>query len=362
MDGFDVSGGLVYDNLTHSPIGVRYHTEKPGIHWYDANLAQIFDDLDDGSGELTADFVGFGPNMESLILSIESDRQNPSLVSLDLATSGTRPLLLQYPAWPDEAFNPMEPISFMSGDGHRIHGYLTRGQGVSADQPAPTILKVHGGPGGRASWEFSPRTQFFSALGFNVLQINYRGSKGYGWLTGRPLIEILERAPSDLIDGISWAVEQGIAEEGRIGAIGFSLGAYLVMEVAARDPDLLSAVAAWGGVYDWPRQYQRDSAGFLRAWVTAAYLNFEDEKERFERASVIHKADRIRIPVYLFHGGSDGRVSPEQARMMRRALRQSGADLKYEVSTWDVHGFPDQSSRIRYFSNVGQFFVDHMLK
>lgn len=132
------------------------------------------------------------------------------------------------------------------------------------------------------------------------------------------------------------------------------------MEIATREPELLAAVAAWGGVYDWPRQYGRDSAGFMHSWAPTMYVDFENQKERFERASIISRADRIQIPIYLFHGGSDRRVSPEQARILRRALRQAGVPLEYEVSTWDVHGFPDERSRIRYFSSTGQFFVDHV--
>ncbi len=362
LDGYDVRTEVVYDNLTHSPIGVRYDTDKPGVHWYDANLAQIFAELNEDSGGLVADFLGFGPDMESLILSAESDRQNPAIVQLDLSTGETRPLLLQYPSWPDQNFSPMKPISFEARDGQRIHGYLTRAMDSPAEGPAPTILKVHGGPGLRTTWRFDARTQFLSALGFNVLQINYRGSRGYGPTSDMPLIEIIEQAPLDLADGIRWAIEKGIAEAGSVGALGFSFGAYLVMELAATEPELLNSVAAWGGVYDWPRQYSRDARGFRRAWAPSIYLDFDEEQERFERASVVHKADQIKIPVYLFHGGSDRRVSPEQARIMRRALRQSGTNPQFEVSTWDVHGFPDEASRIRYFGSVGQFFKDHLLK
>ncbi len=358
LDGFDINDSIIYHNHLHSPIGVRYHAEKPHTLWFDPQMQRIFDAISSGVEDFHVDFVGFGEQLSQLVLGFYSDRRSPVFMVHDISANTRTVLGPRHSALANRSFAPVEPIRFTNRDGLTIHGYLTTPEGLEG--PSPVVVLIHGGPWVRDTWTFDLEVQYYAALGFRVLQINYRGSSGYGRrISALPFADILEMSPLDVIDGTRWLVERELADPEKIAAVGFSFGGYLAMEVASRAPDLYSVVVASGGVYDWVAQFREDSRG-RHSWVGNMYADFAEREADYREASPIHRAADIEAAVYLFHGRADLRISSSQASAMRRALRRAGNSPKYDVRNWGSHGFPVESDRIRYYTAIGEFLNEHL--
>jgi dipeptidyl aminopeptidase/acylaminoacyl peptidase len=252
--------------------------------------------------------------------------------------------------FPDEAqvLAPVTPMAFTASDGRRIHGYLTRPRGVSG--PVPLVVDIHGGPWVRDSWApatFNSR-QMLANRGYAVLQLNYRGSAGYGrehmWAGA---MESNGRLQQDIAEGVQWAIDQGVADPKRLAVMGGSFGGFSVLaQLAQKRHDYRCGINVVG-VADWPRlidnwpPFWRNRHMFVRFYGDPAA---PAQRAEMLRNSPVSYLDQIGAPLLVVHGANDIRVLRQDSDDVVASLRQRGHPVEYLL-------FPDEGHAISKWRN-----------
>jgi ABC-type dipeptide/oligopeptide/nickel transport system ATPase component len=225
----------------------------------------------------------------------------------------------------------MQPISFSSRDGLTIHGYLTLPKGVAA-RNIPTVLVVHGGPWARDTWGYDPEVQFLANRGFAVLQINYRGSTGYG----KKFLNAGNRERGgkmldDLIDSADWIVRQGIADKKRLGIYGGSYGGYATLSALAFRPKVFACGVDYVGVSNL-LTFMNTIPPYWETFRELMYKrvgNPKIDQELLRRRSPLFAANKIEVPLFVAQGYNDPRVNHAEAEQIVHALKANGKPVEY---------------------------------
>ena len=254
----------------------------------------------------------------------------------------------------------MRPITFQARDGQTIHGYLTLPPG-SAGKNLPLIIYPHGGPHGlRDEWRWNDEVQFFAYHGYAVLQVNYRGSDGYGmkfqdagyghWATNMQ---------DDLADAVGWAVKQQIADANRVCIYGASYGGYAALENAERYPSLYKCVVGYVGLYDLKTMDDSDFSHYASGKHYTGTAVGRDEAQ-LNADSPITGADKINAPVFIIYGGQDKRVVPANAEEMMAAMDKAGKKYEKLYEPLEQHGYYRPDHRDELYTRMLGFF-DHYI-
>jgi dipeptidyl aminopeptidase/acylaminoacyl peptidase len=245
------------------------------------------------------------------------------------------------PELQDAKLATMKSVSYPAGDGAMIPAYLTLPPG-SNGKNLPAIVMPHGGPEYRDEFGFDWLVQFFAARGFAVLQPEFRGSTGYGdnWFMQNGY-KSWKTAIGDVVYAGRWLVTQGVANPSKLAIVGWSYGGYAALQSAVIDPGVYKAVVAIAPVTDFAA-YKDDH----RNWTD--YANVSERMgtgPHIKEGSPAQNADRIKVPVLLFHGRLDRNVRFSQSRLMDAKLQAAGAT--HEFVTWDKldHQLEDSDAR-----------------
>ncbi|MEO7072068.1 MAG: S9 family peptidase [Rhodanobacter sp.] len=313
---------------------------KPTLHYIDGSSdeAQLSKALGSNfPGEL-AYFSSFTRDGKHAIVRVISDRSASDYYLFDLATHNAR-FLMAAQDWMDpRALRPMQPISLTARDGLPLHGFLTLPTGT---RPFPLVVLIHGGPHGIADqWGYQPEVQLLANRGYAVLQVNYRGSGGYGE-------KFIERGyrqwglsmQDDVTDATRWAVKQGYADPQRLCLYGASYGGYAAMEGVVREPDLYQCAIGYAGVYDL--RVQLDSSDTQRFNAGVDYLHRAVGTDRTDllRRSPLGGVAKIKANLMLAHGAEDPRVPFKNFREFTSALDANHIAYESLVEPREGHGF-----------------------
>jgi len=259
--------------------------------------------------------------------------------------------------------SPVKPIRFKSRDGLALHGYLTLPKDVTPEN-LPTVLLVHGGPWFRDSWGYDRYTnrlaQFLANRGYAVLQLNYRGSTGYGRKFMEAAVgEFGGKAQDDLIDGVNWMLEQKIADPKRIGILGRSFGGYAALAGLAFTPDTFACGVSIVGVSDLTTQKGPEYGQLGRYWWDRYFGNLENpvDRERLRQRSPYFHADSFRRPVLIIYGTHDARVAHGQSEKMITALREAGKPVKSIELKKEGHLIRRWPSNLKMYRSIEDFFA-----
>ncbi len=355
----DIMGGVFSSD--NELLGVSLVPDTPAIYW--VNKAHPETRL---IRNLMASFPGAVVRMTSYtrdrkkaILHVYSDT-NPGMFYLfDVEKNKASYLTEAYPWLKEEDMAVMEPIEVTARDGMQLYGYLTRPKG--AEKNLPLIVNPHGGPHGpRDVWGFNPEVQFLASRGYAVLQINFRGSGGYGvdyeragykkWGTDMQ---------NDLTDSVHWLIEQGIVDRDRICIYGGSYGGYAALMSVVREPDLYKCAIGYVGVYDLPLMKKAGDIPKSRGGRIYLERVLPDTVEEQRAQSPAYNADRIKAAVFLAHGERDQRVPMAQGRSMRKALDKAGKPYLW-MQRDEGHGYFQQKNRHDFYSRMEAFFAEHL--
>jgi dipeptidyl aminopeptidase/acylaminoacyl peptidase len=257
----------------------------------------------------------------------------------------------------------VQPVRFPARDGLPLRGYLTRPQGAAA--PGAMVLFVHGGPWSRDHWAFNPLVQWLANRGYAVLQVNYRGSTGYG----RAFLNAGNRQwgkamHTDLLDGVDWAVKDGVADRARIGIMGGSYGGYATLAGAAFTPevfrcgvDIVGPSNLFTLIHSIPPYWKPRRAEFDRR-----IGNVDDpaDKALLEAASPLFSADRIRIPLLIGQGANDPRVKQAESEQIVAALEKHGLPVTYVVYPDEGHGFARPENSLDFNARAETFLAQYL--
>jgi dipeptidyl aminopeptidase/acylaminoacyl peptidase len=255
----------------------------------------------------------------------------------------------------------MSPIRFTARDGLDIHGYLTFPDGERRGRP--TVLHVHGGPWDRHRWGLRAVPQWLANRGYLCLEVNYRGSTGYGrdfTLAGDR--EWGGRMQEDLMDALSWAVDQGYADPERLAIFGTSYGGYAALTGVAFSPDTFRCAVAVAAPVNL-RTFIASVPGYWKPTGAALRRRVGDpdtEADFLWSRSPLSRAADIRVPVLLAYGRNDPRVPVSEAEQMVSALRDNGTPHQYLLFPDEGHGFAKPANVRTFYRTAENFLAQHL--
>ena len=371
MEDLFASEGTDVTSIGFTPTGeaitVLYNDidTKPKRHYLNKEWEQTIEGL---KAAFDVDYVGIASMSEyaeKMIITIASDTIPGEYYLYDTIKNTVTYLGSTRPWIDPKTMSPMQPVSFEARDGETIYGFLT----VPLDSDGknlPLIVNPHGGPFGiQDRWGFNPETQYFANQGYAVMQINFRGSGGYGKRYEkigykRWGLEMQD----DISDGVQWAVNQGIADKDHVCIYGASYGGYATMAGITLTPELYSCAVNYVGIWDLEMLYKQDGRWDDRMgrWFRNHVIDVKEDKEQLRKTSPSYHIDKIKAPLFIVHGRKDYNVRIEQAETLMDALDEK--DIPYEVmiKKEEGHGFVLEENRIELYQKMGEFFRENLAK
>ncbi len=307
-------------------------------------------------------FGGISRNGRHILVRTYSDVDPGSYYLFDRETNQAKFLVAAMKWIKPELMSEMRPISLTARDGVKLHGYLTIPHG-SDGKNLPLILHPHGGPHGpRDQWRFNPEVQFLANRGYAVLQVNFRGSGGYGnafeklgyrnW--GTTMID-------DMTDAVDWTIAQGIVDKNRICTYGASYGGYAALQSVVRNPNKYKCTIGYVGVYSLPLMFKDgdipetdQGQAFLKRVMPEAVGDQQAQ-------SAAYNVDKITIPVMLVQGAKDVRVPMSQYRSLKKGLIDAGRPPEIDiVESKEAHGFYDFQNQVDLYNEMEKFLDKHI--
>lgn len=268
----------------------------------------------------------------------------------------TQPTLEKY------QLSPMKPIKFQARDGMTLHGYLT----LPLDKEPrnlPTILLVHGGPWGRDSWGLQPLVQWLANRGYAVMQINFRGSTGYGkaYLNAGNR-EWANKMHTDLLDGKNWLVNQGYSDPNKVAIFGGSYGGYATLVGLTFTPDAFCCGVDIVGPSNLITLLQTLPSYWspLKASMDLRIGKLETEQEFLKSRSPLFKAEKINKPLLIAQGANDPRVKQAESNQIVAAMREKKLPVEYLLFTDEGHGFARPENRLKFYAAAESFLAKYL--
>ncbi len=255
----------------------------------------------------------------------------------------------------------MEPIVYTARDGLTIHAYLTKPVGVAT--PVPTVLLVHGGPWSRNTWGYNSEAQWLANRGYAVLQINFRGSTGYGKaFLNAGNREWAAKMHDDLLDGVNWLVETGIAQQDKIAIMGGSYGGYAALVGLTFSPDVFACAVDIVGPSNLITLLQTIPPYWepRKASLYHRVGNLETEPEFLKLRSPLFFVDRIQKPLLIGQGANDPRVKVAESEQIVNAMKQAGKPVEYVLYTDEGHGFARPENRLHFYAIAEEFLAKYL--
>jgi dipeptidyl aminopeptidase/acylaminoacyl peptidase len=294
-----------------------------------------------------------------------SDRQPVSYSILDIKAKSLA-LIEESAPWIDpKRMQPTNVMKIKTRDGHQFDAYLTLPAGASKANPPPLVVLPHGGPWTRDSWGFDGEVQFLASRGYAVLQPNYRGSTGYGWMYSSDDNWAFRKMHDDVTDAVKTLVKAGLVDPSRLAIMGTSFGGYLAMCGAAFEPDLYRCAITISGVFDWEQAIREKKYDQYDTGVYGILLrnlgNPKASRDEFDRISPLRHIDTVKIPVFVAHGKDDEVAAVEESRALIAQLGTNHVPFESLLVSGEGHGMSNVENQVELYTRV-EAFLDKYLK
>ncbi|MBV8329591.1 MAG: S9 family peptidase [Verrucomicrobia bacterium] len=339
-----------------------YTTWKEERHFFDPIAKELHETLARKLTRYDLYLVSSNKEEDTFIVRTISDRSLGAFYLYDSRTESLSKIADRNP-WLEEAdLAEMQPIQYTARDGLVIHGYLTLPKGRPATH-LPIVVQPHGGPWHRDIWGFDPVVQFLANRGFGILQMNFRGSTGYGrkfWEAG--FRQWGQRMQDDITDGAQWLIDRGIADPKRIAIYGGSYGGYAVLAGLTKTPDLYAAGVDFVGVSNL-FTFLNTIPPYWQPYLDMMYEmvgNPETDRALLQENSPALNADKIKAPLFVAQGAKDPRVNINESDQIVDALKKRGIDVEYMVREDEGHGFKNEENRFAFYEAMEKFLEKHL--
>lgn len=354
--------GLIMNEKKQDMIGIAYMVGKPERVYLDEAWKNVMASIDQALPN-TVNSITSVDDEESIGVVVAQNSRQPAKYYLFDFKNNTMEWLADSRPWLEpEKMAEMQPVELAARDGLKLHGYLTVPNG-SDGKNLPLVVNPHGGPWARDGWGYSSETQFLANRGYAVLQVNFRGSTGFGrnhllssWKQWGQAMQ------NDVTDAVKWAIEQGIADADRVCIYGGSYGGYATMAGLTYTPELYKCGINYVGVTDLPLLFDTapDSWAAGEEQMKIMVGNPKTEKEFLEEWSPANHADRIKAPVFMAYGLRDPRVNIRHAQVMENAMEDAGVTFELMIKKDEGHGFRKQENRFDFYGRMESFLAENI--
>jgi len=361
--------GLTYSKHRRVLTSASYVDDRVHRHFFDDFARDVRADLERQLPDQEITIASKTRDESRVIVHAASDRSAGSVWIYDIERRHLAKLADMTP-WLDPAdMAPMLPIRFKARDGLQLNGYLTLPAGFVPGQefakPLPLVVNPHGGPWARDVWGFNVETQLLANRGYAVLQLNFRGSTGYGRAFWEASFGQWGRAmQNDIDDGVDWLVSQGVVDPARVGIYGASYGGYATLAGVAFTPDRYAAAVDYVGVsnlftlLESMPPYWKPMRDMLYEMIGNPQT--EEGKQVLHDASPLFFVDRIVTPLFVAQGANDPRVKQAESDQIVNALRARGVDVKYMLKENEGHGFSNEENQFEFYEAMDAFLAKHL--
>jgi len=357
-------GGVVASDVKDDAVMVTYNADKPGYHYVDAEWERMMTSIKAAFPEKQVSLSSATEDEDKFVFTVWSDRNPAAYYLFDRESNKMEELAIAYEWLPEENLAKMEPVDIEARDGLILPAYLTLPPG-SDGKGLPLVVNPHGGPRARDSWGFNPEVQLLANRGYAVLQVNFRGSTGFGqefdkagW--GKWGAEM----QNDVTDAVQWAVDEGIADPDRVCIYGASYGGYAAMAGITFTPELYQCAINYVGVTDIPLLFETMPAQWkmLRAEMKRTIGDYDDPEERADMAarSPINHVDKIRVPLLMGYGEEDPRVVIDHALNLEEKLKAHDVEYELIIKEDEGHGFRKLENQVEWYTKVVNFLDENL--
>ena len=365
-DNYDVNG-VGYSRKRKVITAAYFESWKSERHYFDSTSKAIFEKIQKQLSGYEIGITAINKDENIIILRTYSDK---SLGSYYIYNSDDDKMekIVEVSPWIDE--NEMSnqlPIDYQSRDGLKINGYLTLPKGYNMENAKnlPVVINPHGGPWARDSWGFNPEIQFLANRGYAVLQMNFRGSTGYGRRFFEASFKKWGREmQDDITDGTQWLIDKGIADSSRIAIYGGSYGGYATLMGLVKEPQMYAAGVDYVGVSNM-FTFMKTIPPYWEPMLEMMYEmvgDVEKDSAMLREVSPVFHVDKIKAPLFIAQGKNDPRVNVDESDQMVKAMKDKGIKVEYLVKNNEGHGFRNEENKFDFYRAMEKFLNKQLSK
>jgi dipeptidyl aminopeptidase/acylaminoacyl peptidase len=365
-DDYDVNG-VGYSRKRKVITAAYFESWKSERHYFDSTSKAIFEKIQNQLSGYEIGITAINKEENIIILRTYSDK---SLGSYYIYNSDDDKMekIVEVSPWIDEnEMSKQLPIDYQSRDGLKINGYLTLPKGYNMENAKnlPVVINPHGGPWARDSWGFNPEIQFLANRGYAVLQMNFRGSTGYG----RKFFEASfkkwgREMQDDITDGTQWLIDKGIADSTRIAIYGGSYGGYATLMGLVKEPQMYAAGVDYVGVSNM-FTFMKTIPPYWEPMLEMMYEmvgDVEKDSAMLREVSPVFHVDKIKTPLFIAQGKNDPRVNVDESDQMVKAMKDKGIKVEYLVKNNEGHGFRNEENKFDFYRAMEKFLNTQLSK
>ncbi|HTB80078.1 MAG TPA: S9 family peptidase [Opitutaceae bacterium] len=353
----------IFSQRKKTLVGLYYMTEGPRVHWFDPEFAAYQQSIDAALPRTVNLITSYTKDDKRMLVLAFSDKDPGTYYLFDAADNTLTRIVSRMDWIKPELMASMYPIKYSARDGQLIHGYLTLPPG-RPHKGLPFVVLPHGGPWVRDIWGFDPLVQMLANRGYAVLQMNYRGSPGYGEdFYKKARHEIGRGIQDDIEDGTRWAIAKGLADPKHVAIVGASYGGYSTLFALGHNSGLYCCGISIAGVTDWLDIIKGKTSGeykFAYAHWVQQIGDPKNDGEFLKSISPVNFADKITAPLLIIQGKEDRTVPPAQAHKMIDALETAGHPPESLFVANEGHGFSKEEDRVTEYKAIEAFLAKNL--
>jgi dipeptidyl aminopeptidase/acylaminoacyl peptidase len=361
---YDVND-VTWSHLNKSLVCANYESWKQERYYFDEESKQFFEKVQKHLENYSFNITSLTKAEDKFMIRAYSDRSLGGYYVYDRTNDKMQKVAEIAPWLKEEELAAMTPIEYTARDGVKIQGYLTLPLGYTMEtaKDLPVIVNPHGGPWARDGWYFNPEIQFLANRGYAILQMNFRGSTGYGrefW--EKSFKQWGKTMQDDITDGTKWLIEKGIANPKKIAIYGGSYGGYATLQGLVKEPDLYAAGVDYVGVSNL-FTFMQTIPPYWKPMMDMMYEmvgNPKGDSLDFVANYPALNSDKIKTPLFVAQGKNDPRVNIAESDQIVEALKKRNITVEYMVKDNEGHGFHNEENKFDFYRAMEAFLAKHL--